>query len=156
MTDTALVQATPAQRLRLGHLLAGWSDRVQINCAALADRYRDLLRRRVGNAQLSGLHNIVQSAPSFSDVKQFVTHQGNKAERAGRFDVKEYWHAVEKGLTDLEEEAWKLASEAGLSVPPRDSKRKQITTTLDDMYLLVAREWVQHLVAHSLMVSREG
>lgn len=149
-----LAQATPAQRLRLGRLLASWSDRIQINCSALAEQYRDLLGRRIGNAQFAGLNNIVQSAPSFGEVKKFVTHQGDKAERAGRYDVKEYWDAVEKGLTDLEEEAWKLASEAGLSVPPRDGKRNQITTALDDMYLLVAREWIQHLVAHSLMLAK--
>lgn len=154
MAETLLAKATPAQRLRLGRLLASWSDRVQINCAALAEQYRDLLGRRIGNAQFSGLYNIVHSAPSFSDVTKFVAHQGNKAERAGRFDVKEYWDAIGIALVALESEAWSLGHEAGLPVPTHNSKPKVLKAALDDMYLMLAREWVQHVVAHSLMVNR--
>ena len=142
------------QQLELRRRLAAWSDREQKSAAALAEQFRDLLGRRIGNAQLSGLNNMAQSAPSFDDVKEFVQHQGEKAERAGRFEVKEYWEAVGKALTGLEEEAWKLANEAGLPVPPRNGKPKDLKAALNDVYLMLAREWVQHFAAHSLMIAR--
>jgi hypothetical protein len=155
MAGTLLEQVTPAQHLALRHQLAIWSDHAQRSAAGLAERYQDLLGRRIGNAQLSGLNNIAQSAPSFDDVKEFVAHQGVKADRAGRFDVKEYWEAVGKALESLEHEAWTVASEAGLDVPAKNSKPKELKAALDDVYLELAKEWVQHFVAHGLMVARQ-
>lgn len=122
----------------------------------LAEQFRDLLGRRIGNAQLSGLNNIVQSAPSFDQVKKFIEHQGKKAERAGRFDVKEFWEAVGKALARLEDEAWRLANEAGLSVPPKGSKPHELRRALDPLFLRLAREYVQHFVAHSIMLSHRS
>ena len=143
-------------QLALRARIAAWSDRQQKPAAALAERFRDLLGRRIGNAQLAGLNNIVLAAPSFENVKEFVKWQGVKAERAGRFDVKEYWDAVGETLNKLEDEAWKLASEAGLSVPPKGSKPKQLREALDWLYLRLGKEYVQHLVAHSIMLSHKS
>ncbi len=145
-----------AQQLALRAQVAAWSDRAQRPAAALAEQFRDLLGKRIGSAQLSGLNNIAQSAPSFDDVKDFVKHQGDKAEHAGRFDVKEYWDAVGKALVGLEDEAWKMANDARLSVPPKGSKPKQLREALDWLYLRLAREYVQHFVAHSIMLSRSS
>jgi len=155
MGASVLNQATPAQRLTLRHRLVAWSDGVQQNAAGLAEQYRDLLGRRIGNAQLSGLNNIVQSSPSMDDVKEFVAHQGEKAERAGRFDVKEYWEAIGKALDTIENAAWTVANEAGLAVPPKGSKPKEMKAALEEVQLALVKEWVQHLVAHSLMVARQ-
>jgi hypothetical protein len=149
MADTSSKEV--AQRLALQRRLAMWSDRAQKPAAELAEQYQDLLGRRIGNAQLSGLNNIVQSAPSFDQVKEFVKHQGDKAERAGRYDVKEYWDAVGKALGELEGQAWELANEAGLPVPPKSSKPKELKAALNDIHLMLAQEWVQHLAAHSLV-----
>ena len=148
MADTS---SKAAQRLALRQRLAAWSDRSQKPAAELAEQYRELLGRRIGNAQLSGLNNIAQSAPSFDQVKEFVKHQGDKADRAGRYDVKEYWDAVGKALGELEGQAWELANEAGLPVPPKGSKPKELKVALNDIYLMLAQEWVQHFAAHSLM-----
>ena len=153
MTANVLAQATPAQRLALRQHLAAWSDNAQKSASALAERHRDLLGRRIGNAQLSGLNNIAQSAPSFENVKEFARHQGEKAERAGRYDVKEYWDAVGKALEALEKEAWTFASNAGLVMPPKDSKPQVLTKALNEIYIMLAQEWVQHFVAHSLMIA---
>ncbi len=154
MTTNALAEATPAQRLAFRQRLAVWSDSAQKPTSALAERHRDLLGRRIGNAQLSGLNNIAQSAPSFENVKEFTRHQGEKAERAGRYDVKEYWDAIGKALEGLEKEAWAVASDAGLSVPPKNSSAKELKAALNDVYLMLAQEWVQHFVAHSLMAAQ--
>ena len=141
-----------AQQLALRRRIAAWSDRQQKPASALAEQFRDLLEgRRIGNAQLSGLNNIAQSAPSFDTVKEFVRHQGEKAERAGRFEVKEYWDAIEKALAGLEEEAWKLAQESGLPVPPKGGKPRELRQALDWLYLRLGQEYVQHFVAHSML-----
>lgn len=142
-----------ARQLLLRSRVAAWSDQMQKPASGLAEQFRDLLGRRIGNAQLSGLNNIVQSAPSFDQVKKFVEHQGKKSERAGRFDVKEFWEAVGKALAGLEDEAWRLANEAGLSVPPKGSKPSEVRRALDPLFLRLAREYVQHFVAHSSMLS---
>lgn len=155
MGASVLEQTKPVQRVALRHRLAAWSDSAQKNAVGLAEQYRDLLGRRIGNAQLSGLNNIVQSSPSIDDVKAFVAHQGEKAERAGRFDVKEYWEAVSKALESVENAAWTVASEAGRSVPAKGSKPKEMKAALEEVQLALAKEWVQHLVAHSLMVARQ-
>jgi hypothetical protein len=144
-----ITQLTPAQQLTLQQELAAWSDRMQKPAADLADRYRDLLGSRIGNAQLSGLNNITQSAPSFEKVKEFTKHQGEKAERSGRLDVQDYWNEVGKALAALEGEAWILAERTGLPVPSKDNHPKVLKAALDGIYL--AREWVQHFVAHSLL-----
>lgn len=154
MGASLLDQATPAQRLALRHRLAAWSDSAQKNAAGLAEQYRDLLGRRIGNAQLSGLNNIAQSSPSMAEVREFAAHQGEKAERAGRFDVKEYWEAIGKALDTIENAAWTVASEAGLAVPPQGSKPKERKAALEEVQLALTKEWVQHFVAHSLMAIR--
>lgn len=144
-----------AEQLELRLRVAAWSDQMQQPASGLAEQFRDLLGRKIGNAQLSGLNNIVQSAPSFDQVKKFIEHQGEKAERAGRFDVKEFWEAVDKALAGLEDEAWRLTNEAGLSVPPKGSKPREIRRALDPLFLRLAREYVQHFVAHGLLVMRK-
>ena len=143
-----------AQQLLLRSLVAAWSDQMQKPASGLAEQFRDLLGRKIGNAQLSGLNNIVQCAPTFDDVKKFVEYQGAKAERAGRFDVKEFWEAVGKALAGLEGEAQRLVTEAGLSVAPKGSKPRETRRTLDPLFLRLAREYVQHFVAHATMLSR--
>lgn len=134
--------------------LAAWSDRMQNSAANLADKFRDLLGRQIGNAQLSGLNNIVQSAPSVDDIRKFVTHQGQKAERAERNDVKKYWDDLTDALSGLEADVWKLAAEANLPLPPPKSKPKAKRKTLGWLYIAMTREYIQHFVAHSLMIAR--
>lgn len=140
------------QKLRLRKGIAMWSDQAQPLAAQVAVAYQGLLPKRIGMAQLSGLNNMAQSAPAYDDVKDFVAHQGEKAERAGRTDVKEYWDAVAKVLVSLEQAAWTVASDAGLPVPPKASKPKELKAALNEVYLMLAQEWVQHLIAHSLMI----
>lgn len=157
-----MIAATLEQQLNLRRALAKWSDSAQQLASTLAEEHRGVLGRRVGNkiegqrignAQLSGLNDITQTAASFEDVKKFADWQGEKAERAGRYDVKEYWDAIAKALEALEKEAWTVASDAGLSVPPKDSKPQVLKKVLNEIYIMLAQEWVQHFVAHSLMIA---
>ncbi len=127
---------------------------MQKPASGLAEQFRDLFGRKIGTAQLSGLNNIVQSAPSFDEVRRFVEHQGKKAERAARYDVKEFWEAVAKALAGLESEARTLATEAGLPVPPKNSKPNEVRQALDPLVLRLSRQYVQHFVAHGSMLSQ--
>lgn len=152
MSDSVLVSATPEQRRLLSQLIAAWSDAAVAGAVALVERYDDLLDRELGNAQLSGLSNLVESGHGLEEIQRFAAHQGSKAERAGRYGSKEYWDAVRKALEELKDAAWELAHRAGLSVPDRASKPKVLRAALDDLYRRLAREWVQHLVAHSIFL----
>jgi hypothetical protein len=134
-----------AYMLTLRRLVAAWSDRIQGEAAKFADRRRDLLPRRITNSQLYGLTNVVRSARCFADIQRFVRHQGEKAERAGRLDVQDYWTEMEKVLGDLRADARQLQQQSGPLPAEADEK-----STLDELHRQLAGEFVQHLIAHSL------
>jgi hypothetical protein len=122
----------PEYRLIRRQKIAAWSDRWQSEAAQFADSHRDLLPRRITNAQLYGLGNVVRSARHYADIEKFIKHQGEKAGRAGRVDVQGYWNNLETALGKLR------------SVKA-DSKQ-----TLDALHRELAGLYVQHLVAHSV------
>lgn len=134
-----------AYTLTVRRLVAIWSDRSQKEAARFVDGRRDLLPRRITSAQLYGLADVVRSTHCFADIQQFVRHQGEKAERAGRLDVRDYWGEMEKALCDLREDAEKLWQQAG-PPPPKVSEK----SALDGLHCKLADEFVQHLIAHSL------
>jgi hypothetical protein len=157
MTMTAKLRDQSRQCLVPRRYLTVWSEETEPLAVALADRHRHLLGGRLGNAQLIGLSNVVQSTDDFSQVLRFVKHQGDKAERAGLFDIQGYWSDLHKALVRIEEDAPMLSAAAGLELPPnvgRGRKRQQIG--LNTVYLAMARDFVQHFVAHSLMIASTG
>ena len=137
----------PARALALRRKLAEWSDRAQRDAATLAESYRDLLPRQITNAQLNGLQNIVLSAPSFGQIKDYLENQGNKASRAGRDEVADYWQAVQKVLNGLRSESDQWLGSVPGGPPLTTAEGRQLA---DEWHRRLAREYVQHLVAHSL------
>ncbi len=124
--------------------IAAWSDHWQSEAARFADSHRDLLPRRITNAQLYGLGNVVRSAQRYADIERFIKHQAEKAERAGRLDVQRYWKDLETALGKLRSEAQALLK--GLTLPVEaDSKQ-----AVDALHRELASRYVQHLIAHSL------
>ncbi len=117
--------------------LASWSDRWQAEAARFADSHRDLLPRRITNAQLYGLGNVVRSARCYADIERFIRHQAEKAERAGRSDVQGYWNNLKDALGKLRSEAQAL-----LGMDSREA--------LDALHRELAGLYVQHLIAQSL------
>lgn len=139
------------ERLKLRQYTAAWSDGDGLaRATALADRFRDLLPRRITHAQLAGLNSVVQAAPGLGQVTAFVMHQADRAVRAGRLDVKEYWDALRQALEGLEGEAAQLAAQAGMAAPPAPGKGKRPAKGFGWLTIWLAQEFVQHLVAHSL------
>lgn len=131
--------------LRSRFLVARWSDRLQKPASKFGDDHRDLLPRRITNAQLYGLYNIVRNTRHFSDIRRFIQHQGEKAGRAGRWDVKGYWEDLLKMLNDLKEEAKTLHEQTGPLPAAEDPK-----SALEALHCQLVEEYVQHLIAHSL------
>jgi len=129
------------ERLKLQRMVAIWSDGHGLaQATALAEKHRHLLPKRITNAQLSGLNGLVQAGSSLTQVMGFAQHQGGRAARAGRVDVKGYWDDLREALGRLEGEADRLLTQAGVPVEGLPSK----------LTLWLAQEFVQHLVAHSL------
>lgn len=124
--------------------IAAWSDRWQADAARLADAHRDLLPRRITNAQLHGLGNVARSAPRYADVERFIRHQAEKAGRAGRLDVQGYWNDLETALGRLRGEAQTLLK--GLPLPVELDSRQ----ALDTLHRELTKLYIQHLIAHSL------
>lgn len=133
-----------AYNLEIWQAIAIWSDQAEKRASKFADNHRDLLPRRITNSQLYGLTNSVRSVRRFNELLNFVHNQGNKAERAGRLDVRDYWSDLGNVLNGLKDEASELIKQAEL--------RKEInkTANLDILQIKLAEAFVQHLVAHSL------
>lgn len=131
--------------LTMRRLVAAWSDRMQKDAAKFADDRRDLLPRRITNAQLYSLKNIVRAAHHFADIQRFIRHQREKAERAGRLDVLDYWASLDKALSDLRVDALQLQKQA--KPLPVEAN---LQATLDGLHCQLAEAFVQHLIAHSL------
>ena len=143
-------------RSRLRGSVAAWSDgRGFAQSTPLADQHRDLLPRRITNAQLSGLNGLVQAASSLRQVAAFAQHQAARAARSGRPDVKGYWDALRQTLEGLEREADDLAAQAGMLSAMPEAKGKPQTKAPDWLVLWLAQEFVQHLVVHSLYIGRK-
>lgn len=136
----------PERTLALRRSLAAWSDANQQIAARLAEDYGELLAKRITNAQLAGLHNVVRAAPSFRKIKDFLDHQRDKAMRAGREEVADYWAAVGKVLEGLRRDAEQIWAAVPDGPEPGTPAGKQ---ALDEWHCRLVNEFVQHLVAHS-------
>lgn len=142
-------------RLKLRRPVVAWSDGRGLALATtLAEQHRDLLPRRITNAQLAGLNGVVQAAESLEQVTDFAQHQGTRAARAGRLDVQGYWDAVREALGGLESEAAQLLTQAGLSAEEPAGKGKRTARAPAWLTLWLAQEFVQHLVARSLYIGQ--
>jgi len=133
-----------AYLLKRKQSIAAWSDRWQAEAARFADSHRDLLPKRITNAQLYGLGNVVHSAGRYADIERFIHHQAEKAERAGRLDVQGYWNDLKDALGKLRNEAQALLKTLPL---PAGTDNWE---ALDALHRELAELYVQHLIAHSL------
>jgi len=88
----------------------------------------------------------VGQASSYQEVRVFLDNRATRADRAGRLDVAGYWKALNDALNELKKEAELLGADlvrSGITV----RKRK---LAMDDLHVRLVREYVQHLVVHSL------
>jgi hypothetical protein len=135
-----------ASRLALRRQLAAWSDGIEPDTVRLVEQYRDLLPKRITNAQLSGLENVVGQSPNYREIRAFLDNRATRADKAGRLDVAGYWNALAEALTGLKGKAEQLWAE--LASPDATDRERKVA--VDQLHVRLAREYVQHLVAHSL------
>lgn len=140
----------PPKRLALRRRLAAWSDGIESKAVRLAEEHRDLLPRRITNAQLSGLENVVGPASTYQGIRAFLDNRADRANRAGRLDVAAYWNALTEALNALKGEAERVG--IAMFADFGDRQRK---VAVDELHVRLVREYVQHLVAHSLYVGGE-
>lgn len=143
---------SPDKERELNQQICSWSDGPGYHQAThLAESNRHLLPKPVTNAQLNGLRNIAASASLFKNVMEFTKHQGEKAERRGDFELRDYWQAVGKVLEDLKTPAGEL----WLGVGGSTQNLPKGKTAPDELHLRLVREFIQHLLAHSLFVKEQ-
>lgn len=129
-------------------VISRWSDGPGLERATeLAERHRALLPRRLTTAQLSGLHAIAQAATSPEQVVGYAQHQEARAGRIGRLDVKAFWE-------DLHQYLEKAGREA-TSLMPVQQPMSRIPNEAAWLRLSLIREFIQHLLAHSLYLGAQ-
>jgi len=145
---------TQEMQRALHRRLAAWSDGPGYRQACdLAEAYRHLLPKPVTPSQLHGLRNVVAAESDPSKVKGFTEHQARKAERRGDLELRDYWQAVGKALDELQrpvKELWAAIGGDSLGLSKRPLKAAQ-----DEIRMQLMRDFVQHLVAHSVYLKEQ-
>jgi hypothetical protein len=140
----------PSVRLALRRSVAAWSDGIESKVVRLVEEKRDLLPRRITNAQLSGLENVVGQASTYREIQAFLDNRADRANRAGRLDVATYWNTLSEVLSALKTEAENVGMAMFADLTDRQRK-----IAVDEFHVRLVREYAQHLVAHSLYVGGE-
>jgi hypothetical protein len=135
----------------LARRMARWSDGHEPEAVRQAETYRPLRPKPLTNAQLSSLQNIVEAAPVYSEIRDYLRHQAEKANKAGpaQTELKNYWLDLDKTLGQLRQEAETILTAVAL----KEMTRKDRQTRLDEIHRRLIREYVQHLVAHFLYLT---
>lgn len=128
--------------LKLRQLLAAWSDTWEAEASRFAEAHRDLMPRRITNSQLYGLADAVRGVVRFIDLIDFLENQAGKAERAGRYDVHDFWQQLIRELNRLKSESQTILKE----IPEQDTK-----TGKEILLKQLAEQYVRHLVAHCIL-----
>ena len=141
---------TVEEKLRLRRCVAAWSDQHQREATDFLREFTGLIPKKIGNAQFAGLNNLAQAAQNMNTVRDFINHQGRKAERAGSDEKYSFWIKLKGQLEKLPKEAEDVAGRAQIALPP-DAKNKGLM--IDKIARVLLQEWVQHLVAESILLS---
>jgi hypothetical protein len=139
----------------IGQRVIRWSDAHQSDAVSKAETYRTLRPKPLTNAQLSSLQGIVEAAPAYSEVRDYIRNQGDKASRAGSgpAEMRNFWLDLDQTLGGLRNDAETILG-AFLDLNSMSKKEKQ--TELDELHRRLMREYVQHFVAHCLYLTPEA
>lgn len=139
----------------IGQRVIRWSDAHQSDAVSKAETYRTLRPKSLTNAQLSSLQGIVEAAPAYSEVRDYIRNQGDKASRAGsgQAEMRNFWLDLDQTLGGLRNDAEAILA----GVVKLDSMtKKEKQTELDELHRRLMREYVQHFVAHCLYLTPEA
>jgi hypothetical protein len=140
---------------QIGQRIIRWSDDHEPDAVRKAETYRPLRPKPLTNAQLNSLQNIVEAAPAYGEIRDYLRHQAEKADKAGpaQAEVKNYWLDLDKTLGELRNDAEDILT-ATTNVQAMSKKDRQ--TRLDDVHRRLIHEYTQHLVAHCLYLTPVG
>ncbi len=101
-------------------------------------------RSPLPTSQVMGLLNIAL-ASKYSELYQFVVHQRDRNWSGSKSDIKELYIALEKFLTQMKQKRIKDEFQllrSGLT-------NRETSEEADELMVLLAREFIQHLVAEN-------
>ena len=149
--------------LALRREVATWSDSVLDDAVAFAQTHHEIFTGNnppVGQSQLYGLRNVMNNAPKFRRVRQFIEHQARKANQradasGGRTanlnrETAEFWTKIANKLSSFTECARSLTANSGLS-DLAEADRPDLET----VHRTLAVEYLQHLTAEILFISKQ-
>lgn len=96
------------------------------------------------SSQVNGLLNVA-GANTYNDLYSFVIHQRDRNWTTSKMDIKKFYTALEKYLSDMARQ--RVKAEFHLIPEGLDAKRtKQIT---EAMMAVLAKDFIQHFVAEN-------
>lgn len=102
-------------------------------------------------SQVIGLLSIAESA-KYDELYRFVVHQRDRNWPPSKSDIKKFYNALERFLMDMQRR--RLKNEFDLSasrVDTMDSRQE-----VEELMALLAREFIQHLVAENGILAVEN
>lgn len=108
------------------------------NAVRFADKYPP-----PSSSQASGLWNVINSEPSINSIlTTFVQHQADKSTSQNS----EFWKGLKRELDGLRKEAEGIQQQLALPLEKGETQKGQ----RDEIHLMLARDYIQHLVAHTI------
>lgn len=101
-------------------------------------------------SQVAGLHAISNSA-SYADLSRFIRHQRDRNWPESKKDIQTFYTELEKYLTGIRNK--RLRDEFHLVQPQETVKGTQ--QEIDDMIILLARDFIQHIIAENGLLTVE-
>jgi hypothetical protein len=99
-------------------------------------------------SQVSGLFNIA-NASSYAELERFLRHQRDRNWPESRKDIKIFYTELDERLT-LFRKKW-LPERFHLVQSGKSTK--EVNLEIDELMVLVAREFIQHLIAENMVLS---
>ncbi|MBE3558151.1 MAG: hypothetical protein IMW89_02875 [Ktedonobacteraceae bacterium] len=104
-------------------------------------------------AQANGLLNIAGSS-RYSDLYQFVVHQRDRDWPSSKRDIKRFYTDLEQFLSQMQRK--RLREEFRLLADVRGRSVSDLRREADELLILLAREFIQHLVAENSVLAAKA
>jgi hypothetical protein len=126
--------------MKINKYIDNLSDQLYQMASDLVDRHSLLT-----SAQANGLLNIVNCENLITTVTAYIQNQATKSTTKDP----QFWSTLKKELEGLRKLAEEIQAALG-DVPPEKKKQQD---QRNEIHLLLAREYVRHLVAHNIYKS---
>ena len=97
--------------------------------------------------QVTGLLNIA-NASSYSELSLFIRHQRDRDWQGSKIDIKTFYTELDKLFTTLRNK--RLREVFPLTVSGTNAK--EINKEIDELMVLVAHEFIQHLITENMLL----